>query len=76
MVDTENQDDIKIFVAVCECGINIAEIIDCEKLAEYTKNLPNVVGAKNYLSLCTEAGAEFIRENVEESKANRVIVAA
>ncbi|MHA1689307.1 MAG: hypothetical protein ACTSUN_08230 [Promethearchaeota archaeon] len=76
MVDTENQEDIKIFVAVCKCGINIAEIIDCEKLAEYARSLPNVVGAKNFLSLCTEAGAEFIKENVEETKANRVIVAA
>ncbi len=34
------------------------------------------MGAEHYLSLCTEPGAEFIKENVEKSGANRVIVAA
>jgi heterodisulfide reductase subunit A len=66
----------KIFVAVCQWGINIAEIINCKELAEFSKTLPNVVGASDYISLCTEAGAEFIKEKMEETGANRLIVAS
>ncbi len=38
--------------------------------------MPNVVNAEKYISLCAEPGAEFIKEKVVESNANRVIVAA
>jgi len=35
-----------------------------------------VVEAEEYVSLCTTAGAEFIREKMELSDANRLVVAA
>lgn len=82
MVETKHEEikDIgeipKIYVAVCQWGINIAEIIDCRALVEFSKALPNVVGASDYISLCTEPGAEFIKENMNESNANRLIVAS
>ncbi len=61
MVETENTDDEpRIFVAVCQWGINVAEIIETPSLAEFSKTLPNVVEASDYISLCTEPGAEFI----------------
>ena len=66
----------KIFVAVCQWGINIAEIINCKELSEFAKTLPNVVGASDYISLCTESGAEFIKEKMKETGANRLIVAS
>ena len=82
MVETKHEEikDIgeipKIYVAVCQWGINIAEIIDCKALVEFSKALPNVVGASDYISLCTEPGAEFIKENMIENNANRLIVAS
>lgn len=54
----------------------MAEIIDCSALVEFSKNLPNVVDASDYISLCTEPGAEFIKEKMVESNANRLIVAS
>jgi heterodisulfide reductase subunit A len=81
MVETETihdnkNDEIRIFVAICQWGINIAEIIDTSKLVEFTKTLPNVVEALDYISLCTEPGAEFIKEKMIESNANRLVVAS
>jgi heterodisulfide reductase subunit A len=38
--------------------------------------LPNVVAAERYISLCTEPGAEFIKEKMEEKNANRLVVAS
>ncbi|TFF86695.1 MAG: disulfide reductase, partial [Promethearchaeota archaeon] len=35
-----------------------------------------MVEALDYLSLCTEAGAEFIKENMREYNANRLVVAS
>jgi len=43
---------------------------------EYAKTLPKVVDSKNYLSLCTEGGAVFIKENMEEANCNRLVVCA
>jgi len=34
------------------------------------------VDADEYISMCTEGGADFIKEHMEESNANRLIVAA
>lgn len=76
MADTEDKEDIRIFVAVCEWGINIAAVIDCEALAKFSRTLPNVVDAAQYISLCTEPGAEFIKEKMEETNANRLVVAS
>ncbi len=38
--------------------------------------MPNVVDALDYISLCTESGAEFIKQNMIESNANRLVVAS
>jgi heterodisulfide reductase subunit A len=35
-----------------------------------------VVSADEYISMCTEPGAEFIKEKMEESNANRFVIAA
>ena len=73
---SKDNEEIRIFVAVCQWGINVAEIIDCTALVEYSKVLPNVVEASEYISLCTEPGAEFIKEKMIESNANRLVVAS
>lgn len=69
-------EEIRIFVAVCRWGINIGGYIDTKALAEYAKTLPNVVASKDYISMCTEGGAVFIKENMEEANCNRLIVCA
>ncbi len=81
MVETKSKeitrtDEIRIFVAICQWGINVAEIIDTKALSEYSKKLTNVVDALDYISLCTEPGAEFIKEKMLDVNANRLVVAS
>ncbi len=47
-----------------------------EALKVYTEKLPNVVDVTIDLSLCTTSGADLIKNHVEDSNANRVVVAA
>ena len=66
----------RVLVYVCNCGINIAGVLDTESLSEFARKLPNVVYADKYLSLCTSGGAEANKKAIREYKANRVVVAA
>ncbi len=72
----KNNEEIKIGVYVCDCGINIAGVIDVPALTEYAKTLPNVSLAKEYKFMCSSIGQEMIKEDIEAGLINRVIVAA
>ena len=80
MVETANgttqydEDIPRIAVFICQWGINIAGVLDTKSLAEFSKTLPNVVESLDYISLCTEPGAEFIKEKMTESQANRLVM--
>lgn len=69
-------DEIRIGVFVCRCGINIAGVLDTPNLAEYAAKLPNVEHTTDNISLCTTSGADLIKEAVDEHKLNRIVVAA
>ncbi len=56
--------------------MNIAGIIDLETLRKYALTLPNVVACEIYLAYCTEPGAVYIKEQMEKSSANRLIIGA
>ena len=46
----------RIGVYVCHCGLNIAGVVDVQKVAEYAKTLPDVVVSKHYAYMCSEPG--------------------
>ena len=75
-MEKKENEDIRSFVVVCRCGINISEIIDCPSLVDFSKKLPTVVDADEYISICTEPGAEFIKEKMTKANANRLVVVA
>ena len=68
--------EIRIGVFVCNCGSNIAGFLNCKEIAEYAKNLPNVVFTRENLFSCSEAGVTDIKNAIIENKLNRVVVAA
>ncbi|MFW9938456.1 MAG: FAD-dependent oxidoreductase [Candidatus Thorarchaeota archaeon] len=70
------KDKAKVGVYVCHCGINIAGVINVDKLTEYAKSIPNVVVAKNYKFMCSENGQDLIQKDIKEGIVNRVVVAA
>jgi len=66
----------KVGVYVCNCGTNIAKMVDCDAVAEYAKTLPGVVVCKAYKYMCSNPGQEMIIKDVQELGLERVVVAA
>ncbi len=73
-LDTSGTPRIGVFI--CHCGINIAGVVDVEKLEAYAKTLPGVVLVERDLFTCADSGQKSIQEKVLEHKLNRVVAAA
>ncbi len=66
----------RIGVLICHCGINIAGIVDVEKVTEYAKTLPGVVYADHFLFTCSTDSQDRMQQVIQEEGLNRVIVAS
>ena len=73
--DVSNEEP-RIGVYVCHCGINIGGVVDIPTVAEYAKTLPNVVLAKDYKYYCSDPGQQAIQDDIKEHNLNRIVVAA
>ena len=69
-------DETRIGVYVCHCGLNIAGTVNCEEVAEFASRLPQVVISKDTLYTCSEQGQEIIKNDIKEHNLNRVVVAS
>jgi heterodisulfide reductase subunit A len=66
----------KIGVYVCNCGTNIAKMVDCESVCDYAAQQPGVAVAKSYKYMCSNPGQEMIIADIKEKGLDRVVVAA
>src|SRR4030042_3392249 len=69
-------EELRIGVFICHCGLNIAGTLDIKELVEYAKTLPDVAYVKENRYTCADPGQEEIRKGIREHKLNRVVVAA
>ena len=73
-IDVSGEPRIGVFV--CDCGINIAGVVDVPNVTEYAKTLPNVVYAGENLFTCSQDTQEQIKEIIKENQLNRVVVSS
>jgi heterodisulfide reductase subunit A len=66
----------RIGVYVCDCGTNIAGIIDVHAVAAYAGSLSGVTVAREYKYMCSDPGQELIRQDIRDHGLTRVVVAA
>lgn len=66
----------RIGVFVCHCGINIASTVDVEKVTAAIANEPNVVIASHTMYTCSDSSLSSIKKCIEENRLNRVVVAS
>src|SRR5512136_490360 len=66
----------RIGVFVCHCGINIAQNVDVEALTKYASHLNGVVVSKNYKYMCSDVGANLIKDAIKEHKLDGIVVAS
>jgi len=65
----------KIGVFVCHCGINIASSVDVNKLVEFSKKLDGVVVSKDYKYMCSDVGANLIKDSIKKHNLDSVVIA-
>jgi len=65
----------KIGVYVCECGTNIAEKVDIDKVITAVSPLKDVEVVGKHKLPCSEAGKEAIKQSIEEHGVTHVVVA-
>jgi len=66
----------RIGVFVCNCGINIAGVVDVPAVTEYASGLPFVTHAEENLFTCSQDTQEKIKEVIRENRLNRIVVAS
>jgi heterodisulfide reductase subunit A len=66
----------RVGVFVCNCGINIGGVVDVPDVAEYARTLPDVAFVQENLFTCSADTQAQIIQAIEEHQLNRVVVAA
>jgi heterodisulfide reductase subunit A len=66
----------RVGVFVCHCGINIAGVVDVERIVAAARELPGVAHASTELFACSEGSQRAIQQAIREHGLNRVVVAA
>jgi heterodisulfide reductase subunit A len=66
----------RIGVFLCNCGVNIGGVVDIPALAEAVRQLPYVDYVQENLFTCSQDTQDKMKEVVEEQGLNRVVVAA
>jgi heterodisulfide reductase subunit A len=69
-------EELRIGVFVCDCGSNIAGVVDTEELCAYAATLSNVVAAVRNKYTCADPGQQEIQRIIYERNLNRVVVAS
>ena len=66
----------RIGVFVCHCGINIASVVDVEAVTEAVANEPGVVMSDHTMFTCSDTSLSNIKDMIHEHRLNRVVVAS
>ena len=69
-------EEIRIGVYICQCGLNIADAVDCEAVAEWAKGLEDVTVSRPYSYICSDPGQQLVKQDIRELGLNRVVVAS
>ena len=75
-IEVKEEDEPRIGVLICHCGINIGKYVKVPLLAEYVRNLPNVVHCEDNLYSCSSDSQARIKEVIKNHNLNRFIVAS
>jgi heterodisulfide reductase subunit A-like polyferredoxin len=71
-----SDEEPRIGVFVCHCGINIASVIDVERVTEAVSHQPNVIMATHTMFTCSDTSLLNIKDMIREHRLNRIVVAS
>jgi heterodisulfide reductase subunit A len=73
---TRGTDEPRLGVYICHCGVNIARVVDVERVRDAVAELPGIAVAKTYAYMCSDPGQKLITSDIEEHGLTGVVVAA
>jgi len=76
MAEPAKKSEERIGVFLCDCGTNIAGVIDIPALAEYTRKLPGVAYVEEYRFMCSQPGQNLLKAAIKKHSLTKVIVSA
>jgi len=68
--------DRKIGVYVCECGPNIANALDIDRVIEAVSGMENVAVVERYKLMCSPDGKKYLAEQIKEHGLTHLVVGA
>ncbi len=66
----------RVGVYICQCGGNISDVVDVDRMAEVTRLIPGVALAKVHTFMCSDPGQQSITEDILSEGLDRVVVAS
>ena len=66
----------RIGVYVCHCGLNIAQTVDCRKVTESVSADDGVVVSSDISYACSEPGQQQIKDDILEHGLDRIVIAS
>jgi heterodisulfide reductase subunit A len=72
----QKEEEPRVGVFVCKCGLNIGGVVDCEAVAEYASTLDNVEYSEWNTFTCSDSSQKEIAERIQEKGLNRIVVAS
>ena len=76
MSSHESNGGPRIGVYVCHCGLNIAQTVDCAKIAESVAGDDGVVVTSDIGYACSEPGQHQIKDDIREHGLDRIVIAS
>ena len=73
---SDNTQARRIGVYVCKCGLNIAQTVDCQKVAQLASGLDDVTISKDIAYACSEPGQKEIVDDILENELDRIVIAS
>ncbi|MCX6348589.1 MAG: FAD-dependent oxidoreductase, partial [Candidatus Aureabacteria bacterium] len=70
------EEEPRVGVFICRCGINIGGVVDVPAVVEYAKTLPSVAYAEENLYTCSQDTQQRLKEVILREKLNRILVAS
>ena len=69
-------DEIRVGVFVCDCGSNIAGVVNVPEVVEYAKSLNHVIFAEEGRWSCSSEYLESMKQSIQENDITRVVIAS
>lgn len=71
----EVSQEARIAVFVCECGGNISDVVDVDRVVKEAAGWDHVVLSRSDRYLCSKPGLEMVKQSVKLHKLNRIVFA-